>query len=464
MSAATTHAQVTFTQETGTNNPLNAADVGFLSSPAFVDIDGDGDFDVFVSSSDGVIHYYKNTGNATTPVFAEQTGSANPLNGITFAYGVTPVFVDIDGDGDKDLFIGRYDGAIDYYKNTGNATNPVFTLETGSNNPLNGVTVANYATPAFVDIDGDGDFDVVIGEGSGTIEYYQNTGTASAPVFTQQTGGANPFSTISVGSYSAPAFADLDGDGDFDLIVGSDPGTFAYYTNTGTPSAPAFTLQSGTGNPFNGFSVGFDGIPNFVDIDGDGDQDLFSGAYDGTIYYFKNTTGALPLHLISFNGIKQDGFNRIQWTTSAEFNTKSFELEHSGDGITFTKIATVAATGNASNSYSAVDNDIVGGKIYYRLKMIDIDGRYTYSQVIWINNGNSKGIIIYPNPASNAVNINMGYLHAFKTRASVYNADGKLMQNIEISNNQVQIDISQYAKGKYFIRFADGAVRSFIKN
>src|SRR5262249_9737927 len=154
-----------------------------------------------------------------------------------------------------------------------------------------------------------------------------------------------------------------------------------------------------------------------------------------------------------------NGFNQIQWTTAGELNMKYFDLEHSTDGISFTKVTTVAANDNNNNAYRADDNGIFNGKVYYRLKMIDIDGRFTYSQVIWINNGDAKGIVIYPNPAHNSININMGYQQLVKARASIYNADGKLMQNVEITNNQLQVDISQFAKGKYFIRFTDGAVR-----
>ncbi len=467
LSSGNANAQITFTPETGINNPLDAVDVHYNSTPAFVDIDGDGDFDCFVGTYNGTISYYKNTGTSTMPVFVQQTGTNNPLNSVNLTYPIVPFFVDIDGDGDKDLFIGLNDGTVIYYKNVGTATAPSFVLQAPAANPLNGITNgADYAIPVFVDIDGDGDFDLFLaGSHLGNILYFKNTGTATAPVFTAETGAANPFNGfIASGYYAAPAFADLDGDGDLDAVIGSGSGSFAYFENTGSSTTPIFTPQTGSNNPLNGITLSYVTTPAFVDIDGDGDQDLFSGEYYGKVYYFKNTTGALPLTLIRFAGIGHDGFNQIQWTTSAELNTKSFELEHSSDGITFTQIATVAATDNTNNNYSAVDNNIAGGKMYYRLKMIDIDGRYTYSQVIWINNGNSKGIVIYPNPATNTVNINMGYLQALKTKASVYNADGKLIENIEISDNQLQIDISGYTKGKYFIRFTDGAVRSFIKN
>ena len=72
------------------------------------------------------------------------------------------------------------------------------------------------------------------------------------PTFNAQTGTANPFNGIDVGSLSAPTFADLDGDGDLDAVVGAFNGTLNYYKNTGTATNPSYTAQTGTANPFNG--------------------------------------------------------------------------------------------------------------------------------------------------------------------------------------------------------------------
>ncbi|MEO7393338.1 MAG: VCBS repeat-containing protein, partial [Chitinophagaceae bacterium] len=222
---------------------------------------------------------------AAAQTFTQQTGAANPLNAVNVVSTSAPYLVDIDGDGDPDAFIGAYDGTITYYKNTGTAAAAVFTIQTGAANPLNGADVGDYSAPTFVDIDGDGDIDAFIGANNGTIAYYKNTGTAAAPFFTLQTGAANPFNSVDVGDYSIPTFVDIDGDGDFDAFIGEVYGTLGYYKNTGTAAAPVFTLQTGAANPLDGVDLSF-ATPTFADIDGDGDMDAFIGEYYGTISYY----------------------------------------------------------------------------------------------------------------------------------------------------------------------------------
>src|SRR5262249_35623638 len=161
-----------------------------------------------------------------------------------------------------DAVVGEASGILHYLRNTGTALAPVFAQQTGAANPFNGVDVGNLSTPSFVDLDGDGDSDAVVGEGDGTLNYFKNTGTAVAPTFTQQLGAANPFNGVDVGSYSAPSFADRDGDGDLDAVVGERYGTLSYFRNTGTALAPVFTQQTGAANPFNGVDVGDLGMPS----------------------------------------------------------------------------------------------------------------------------------------------------------------------------------------------------------
>ena len=286
----------TFTERTGGDNPLNEFDVGDNSAPAFGDVDGDGDLDLVAGAYGGRFFWYENTGSASAPAFTERTDDANPLSGFTFGqYGrPTPAFVDLDGDGDLDLVAGRNDGTFNYLENTGSTSTPAFTARTGDANPLNGLGVGAYSTPAFGDVDGDGDLDLISGNGDGTFAWFENTGSASAPTFTARSGDANPLNGVDLGSDSTTALGDVDGDGDLDLVVGNRDGTFAWFENTGSASAPTFTARTGDANPLDGVNLGsFSFVsPVFVDLDGDGDLDLVSGQIDGTFAWFENTATA----------------------------------------------------------------------------------------------------------------------------------------------------------------------------
>ncbi|PSF31312.1 hypothetical protein C7H19_23020 [Aphanothece hegewaldii CCALA 016] len=287
---------MTFTERTGTSNPFNGIDVGTWSSPTLADIDSDGDLDAVVGERYGTLKYYQNTGTALAPVYTVQIGTSNPFNGIDVGSLSEPTFADIDSDGDLDAVVGERYGTLKYYQNTGTALAPVYTVQTGTSNPFNTIYVGLFSSPTFADLDSDGDLDAVVGEKYGTLKYYKNTGTALAPVYTEQTGTSNPFNGIDVGSYSKPTFADIDSDGDLDAVVGALDGTLKYYKNTGTALAPVYTLQTGTSNPFNGIDVGSYSKPTFADIDSDGDLDAVVGEANGILKYFENIPTPKPVN------------------------------------------------------------------------------------------------------------------------------------------------------------------------
>ena len=283
-------SSATYTQQTGGSNPLNGVDVGSYSHPAFVDIDNDGDFDVYISNDATSISFYENTGSAASPTFSSQSSALSPASGT----GESRSFlVDIDNDGDYDAFIGGDDGTIDYFENTGNASSPSFTQQTGGSNPFNGEDIGSYSSIIFVDTDADSDFDAYLGESNGTIVFYENTGSQASPTFTQQTGGDNPFNGVDIGSFSRPTCGDLDNDGDTDCFIGENDGTINYFLNEVTASASiVFTEQTGSDNPFNGEDLGDYSKPTFVDIDNDGDFDMFAGELAGDFIYYENTGSA----------------------------------------------------------------------------------------------------------------------------------------------------------------------------
>ncbi len=277
----------------------SSIDVSYNGDPGFVDIDADGDQDLFLGESSGSIKFYRNNG---TPTSASYALDASLVGSVDVGSRSTPTLVDIDNDADQDLFIGRSSGEISFYRNTGGTSSPTFALET---NLFAAIDAGSYSAPTFVDIDNDGDKDLLVGESSGGIKYYKNTGSVTVPAFTADT---SLFAGLDVGSYSQPGVVDFDKDGDWDLFIGNSSGGLGFYRNTGSNTIPMFSLVSAN---FSSIDVGSYAAPVFADSDGDGDQDLFVGEYYGVIKHY--TAGPMPGPTTTF---KYDGVgNRLEKTT-----------------------------------------------------------------------------------------------------------------------------------------------------
>ncbi len=140
----------------------------------FVDIDGDGDIDLFILDTDGHLSFCRNTGSSTAPQFTHEAASFQNL-----AVGSWFRFVDIDDDGDYDLFANGPASTVRLYRNVGTKTTPQFVLEIPILRDVNNNAVLSeeISIPAFADPDGDGDFDFFSGNSAGTIWYYENVGT-----------------------------------------------------------------------------------------------------------------------------------------------------------------------------------------------------------------------------------------------------------------------------------------------
>ncbi len=130
----------------------------------------------------------------------------------------------------------------------------------------------------------------------------------------------------------------------------------------------------------------------------------------GSINTPATVNNALPIELISFEGETLDNGNLLSWSTATEKNSMSFELQRSYDLNDFETIGTIEAAGNSDRlrNYQFIDYDISTGSVYYRLKMIDLDGEFEYSKNIVLNReGNSSAqsleMVLYPNPVSGGV-------------------------------------------------------------
>ncbi len=278
--------------------------------PTLVDLDKDGDFDLVVGDESNwsidnqyrTLRYFVNVGTATNPLFEEKFGADNPFADLYVQQDRrAPVFADIDNDGDQDLFVSSsyysyYNNftQIQYFRND----NGVFAEQTGSwnptlktGNPFDGFDRDNIKL-AFSDIDKDGDLDALI---TGSVydnqngnyryvSYYKNDGKG---VFTEANDAVQftplpSYENINHPDILNPTFADIDKDGDDDLVLGGYYLGLRYYKQV---SPGKFEEQTGTGNPFQDIYEP-DTQPALADLDNDGDVDLLLGDGDGDQYYY----------------------------------------------------------------------------------------------------------------------------------------------------------------------------------
>jgi len=284
---------------------------GLATNVTFVDIDHDGDYDMFAGDFLGDTLFYENTGTSASPAFAAAVTDPFGIQGVPGIFippggpfgpgggfipvGGSPAFADIDGDGDADAFIGTSKGDVLYYQNTGTAESPSFTLEPG----LFG-NVGSTAQPAFADVDGDGDLDAFIDNNNGDITYYENTGTATSPAFS--TSVANPFGLVNEGAGGAVVFTDIDKDGDLDALVRGGSNTYLML-NTGDAQHPSFVL--GSVNPLG--IPGGSALGGLADINGDGFLDAAFLSNGNVDYALNSGTFIAPITVTSPDTALREG-------------------------------------------------------------------------------------------------------------------------------------------------------------
>lgn len=359
----------------------NTAAVNLTLFPCayYLDVNNDGKKDLIVSPNAPNISenfnsvlYYKNIGTASYPVFQYQQSDFLQDNMIDVGEGAYPVFFDYDNDGLKDLFIGnygyygtpKYRQGIAQFKNIGTATIPKFELITRDYDSLSLLGMTNMV-PAFGDLDGDGDADMMIGGLDGKLQYFENTAALGVPanfVLAESNFKNSNHRVIDVGDYAVPQIIDVDNDGKNDLVIGGRNGKIAYYHHTGSATATIPLMDSithflgninvcqygyvtgysypfmfkqagvtkllvGTENGYLRLYSNIDGnlsgsftmvdstyeniyegthtAPNGADINNDGYMDLVIGNYSGGVAYYKGVSSILSV---------EEKSNLIQWS------------------------------------------------------------------------------------------------------------------------------------------------------
>ena len=358
---------------------------------------------------------------SVAPVFNPFGFTSNPGDGV-----YQPTFADLDNDGDQDLLMGRSNSngrLLEVYENIGNATNPNFAnpvvllYAASSNPPFN-----NWVfLPTLGDLDGDGDFDLLVGRGDynglDNFEYYENTGTPNIPNFTFT-------ATVLINDAHDPVFVDYDSDGDLDLFIGEKPNyanatvEVQYHENTGTATTPNINYLgnipniSGNGSAF--IAVG--------DLNLDGYKDLALTGNSSDLFFFSNDiTGNFTSNGVILNSIEA-----------------------------FQKPALVDIDGDE-------DIDVFIGQetdfLFYENKAITA-GTNDYAT--------NNLISTYPNPIKNILNLNSE--KEIKS-IEIYDIIGK---QVSKPTNFEQIDLSNLKSGIYHLKIIlnsnELVVKKIIKN
>lgn len=403
------------------------------------DIDGDGNIDILSASSfDNTVAWYANDG-ASPPSFTRHVVTTN-------ASSAQRVFAaDVDGDGDMDILSASAgDNTIAWYENDGMGL-PTFTSHVITN-------AANFAFAVYAtDLDSDGDVDVIsTSVGDDTIAWHENDGNAD-PTFT---------SHVITTAYDFPRTvyaADVDGDGDVDILAASsNDQTIALHKNDGTAN-PSFSPQTLTTSA----SLAYDVATG--DLNGDGDLDvLAASAGDNTISWFDQDNAALPVELTTFTAVQDANDLLLHWQTASETNNAGFEIQQQMPDAAWHTLEFVEGTGTTTNGqqYEHRVTLSTSGLHTFRLKQIDYDGTFSYSDPLEV-----EAVVTftwgldpaYPNPFQDQTHLHYTVATSSRIHIAVYDVLGRevaVLENREQEAGRYEIVWSSpsLASGMYLVR------------
>jgi len=481
----------------------------YLLMPSFADLDGDGDLDI-VASSFAINYfedvqkffYYENKGDASIANF---TGPKSDLFGLGINLGeeyivLSPgTFVDLDNDGDFDILSTGttydpinegVDAIFCFQENIGTKEDPSFADPV--TNPFNldfGNIQANFHTTSTVDLDEDGDMDIIVNMNYGSqILYFENTGSGENVSFNDPIDLSTTFLGLQ-NEYEAKvsnSFADMDNDGDQDLFVGiyavdmitEDVSYFArYYENI---SDGEIKFKAPVDNPFNLMKSDDNFIlPELVDIDADGDFDIFSfrnkefGDNTLDLYFYENLGGP------SFNLAETESTDCTQGQTitidlldinAGDANVNSLSIEATTDNETLVTNLTVDYQ-NPETDANVSFIPALNGTGTANIMVTISDGELNFTENYLFTVGDCVGIDdiearsafkLSPNPANDFVRITLeDELIAEDAFINIYDLSGQLLLQKALNKNT--IDVSELVSGIYLLEVSQENINHYKK-
>jgi hypothetical protein len=437
------------------NKPVNIKNMPTL---AYIDLDNDGVKDMIFSPTDmdevdsfqhlKQIWVYKNNGKNDSIDLQFLMDDFLQSEMIDLGGATAPAFFDFDQDGDMDLFVATRGDFMDtYYKsdfmvlyeNVSDTFWPIY--KAIDSNYLNLRQYGmNFITPAFGDVDNDGDDDMLLGMKNGRLRFFKNQGGAgnTADFVLEDV----YFDSIDVGDYSAPFIYDIDEDGYDDILVGSNDGTIKYYKNLNSADYPYFRLENDTfGN------INFDGgerqfiTPAIADLDTNGYFDMVVG-----YTYKNNNTDKLEGNIAVFHDISKD--LTITFVEQDSFIFDSVR-NHYNDRYLGTHIRPAIANMDLDSFPDLILGSNRGGLMYYNTT-------FNKEIVSVPENKISENNLfkVFPNPAKTSLYIltDRDFQNVF---AEIYDLAGKQILNQELNFARNRIDISELPGGMYVLKIRD---------
>jgi hypothetical protein len=337
-----------------TRDYLSMIDVGKDAVPSLGDMDNDGKPDLVIGNVNGQLWYFHNEGTPVQPSFVLLD---TIFAGIKGNSSYAPDFIDTDNDNDQDLFLGRFDGKVFLYENNAG----LFTV-------TDSITVAQFAFPAGADLDADGDIDLFVGKGNGQLSFYRNDGTLSdfSPVLVSAS-----FDAIDVGENAKPVLVYNSSHRLYDLYIGNAEGNLFCYENVGDSTSPIFIPQT---NSYGNIDPVRESAPAFGDLDSDGDLDLIIGTTKGGLHFYRNDftsdVSVDPAQPVEFE-LFQNYPNPFNPVTNIEYRISNYgPVRLKVFDLFGSEVATLVQEVKAPGKYSVQwdASGVASGVYYYRLQ------------------------------------------------------------------------------------------------
>ena len=215
--------------------------------------------------------------------------------------------------------------------------------------------------------------------------------------------------------------------------------------------------------------------PTFAEAHGTGGYILQGNINSFSSFYFSSSNITLPQQLLTFTGSLQNEATLLDWESANEINTSHYVVERSADGTDFKQIGTVAAKGNSSNRYSYIDYNAANQLspiLYYRLKLVDVNGSFSYSKVISVNFSTSYPLFIYPNPIRDALKVKLSLSRAQNLQIDITDMNGRSVYKksrlAEAGTGEFEINTQNWPSQMYSIKIVGNdlkvlAVKNVIK-